>query len=119
MIEFIDWFKGKIEPVTHRVLVTGSRNWNEPLKVIGVLYFIEQLWKDYWPLTLVHGACPTGLDLIVDQHARSRPARWVVETHPAQWGLYGMAAGPRRNQEMVDMGADVGLAWMRLGSRGT
>lgn len=43
----------------------------------------------------------------------------TVERHPAEWDKHGKAAGPIRNQKMVDLGATVCLAFPLPGSRGT
>ena len=40
-----------------------------------------------------------------------------VECHTAQWAKYGKAAGPMRNQEMLDSGIDLVVAFP--GGRGT
>jgi len=42
-----------------------------------------------------------------------------VEVHDANWQKHGNAAGPIRNQEMVDLGADVVFAFPLGESRGT
>jgi hypothetical protein len=44
-----------------------------------------------------------------------------TEPHPADWNKFGLGAGPRRNQEMVDAGADVVFAFpagKSIGTRG-
>lgn len=78
-------------------------------------------------MTIVHGACPTGADafahgwfsLPLDDPTLTA----IEEAHPADWGRYGKGAGPIRNREMVDAGADLVLAFPLPGpksrSRGT
>lgn len=42
---------------------------------------------------------------------------WPTEPHNADWGRYGKGAGPKRNQEMVDSGLDLLIAFP--GGKGT
>lgn len=97
-----------------RLLITGSRDWDDMVAVVRELRQIaEQLPAD---TVLVSGACPTGADAMCEQvwQGMSRP----IERHPAQWQLYGKQAGYIRNAEMVGEGADHCLAFIRNGSRG-
>lgn len=94
-----------------RILVTGSRHWSDELAVMIILLSLPAS-RDY---TLVHGAAP-GLDTIAASAAAA--LGWKVEAFPADWSL-GRSAGPRRNQEMVDAGADLCLAFPFDDSRGT
>lgn len=97
-----------------RILVTGSRNWT----LIGVIVAaLEPLHRNFPYAVLVSGACPTGADRIAEDVWESLGG--TVERHPANWEKYGKAAGPIRNEEMVDLGADVCLAFPLPGSRGT
>jgi hypothetical protein len=107
-----------------RLLTTGSRDWEGTHATIRIqilldtfLAFCEQLGEK---LTVVHGDCPTGADRIVDGWARRRDYAGVtVETFPADWTRLGKAAGPRRNQQMVDAGADMCIGFLRANSTGT
>lgn len=96
-----------------RVLVTGSRDWEDVARIRGVL---AQMIEPNNCLTIVHGACPTGADAIADAWAQR--FSFINERHPADWARYGKAAGFRRNAEMVALGADVCLAFIRNGSKG-
>lgn len=103
-----------------RILVTGSRDWTDAETIREALHaeYLRAVMETGDEPVLVHGHCPTGADAIAD-------AVWLTNTgqlserHPADWDRYGKAAGPRRNQEMVDLGAYVCLAFPLPGSRGT
>lgn len=90
-----------------RVLVTGSRSWTDTEAIATAL---AREWEP--GAVLVTGGCPTGADAIA---ALVWPG--VVELHPADWS-HGKSAGPRRNAEIVALGADVCLAFS-LGTKGT
>lgn len=120
-----------------RILVTGTRDWTDTRHVAGLLGEIDAHAQE--PVTLLHGGQggmvygphgwhARGLDFIAAQEAERYG--WVLEPHPADWegpcrptcrpghrkrrrdGTWVCpAAGPYRNQEMADSGADVCLAW--------
>jgi len=61
------------------------------------------------PIILMHGACPTGVDLVVDKWADRN--MMITKRYPADWKRYGNAAGPIRNQQMVDKGPSYCIAF--------
>lgn len=93
-----------------RVIVTGSRKWRDPAAVIAAL---TDVYLEHGPFLLMHGDCSTGAD--------SYAHTWFEQTHritgcteqrfPAAWETRGRAAGPERNQRMVEAGADLVLAF--------
>lgn len=101
--------------MTYRVLVTGSRTWTDDEVIYEAL---DGIRVERGPgMVVVHGACPRGADRAADRWATFR---WGVtaEPHPAMWGVHGRPAGFIRNQHMVDLGADVCLAFIVDGSAG-
>lgn len=103
-----------------RVLVTGSRDWQDYEAVSGAIVRAVQAWLEIYPQlqrttvtqsVVPHGACPTGADALADQFC-THVTNWTVERHPADWAAYGRAAGFRRNAEMVELGADLCLAFI-------
>lgn len=112
-----------------RALVTGSRDWDDRLAVYRALNDLcDEYALNYPPdehgntmpdpsrLTVVHGDCPTGADHWADQWCISNFLE--AETHPAEWDKYGKSAGFRRNAEMVNVGADICLAFIKNNSKG-
>jgi len=106
-----------------RILITGSRDWeglSAENRVYRVLDAVANLaYQLGEKLTIVHGDCPTGADTCADRWARRREPVVALETHPADWTIYGKAAGPRRNRHMVGLGADMCIAFLRNQSHGT
>jgi hypothetical protein len=119
----------------YRILVSGSRDWPESKDGRATVHSAVLTAADNmahptvdgaWPtVTLVHGDA-RGLDRMAAQVGRELGMQ--VEGHPADWVTcspdcrpghrktkngreYCPDAGPRRNQEMVDLGADVVLGF--------
>ena len=82
------------EKLVKKILVTGDRNWDDITTVVETL-------KNYPPgTTLVHGAC-RGADIICAAVAEA--LGFVVKAYPADWTQFKRAAGPIRNQQMIDV----------------
>lgn len=102
----------------YRVLVTGSRDWEDRELVCDELdrEFRWATAQGRGPIVLVSGNCPTGADHIAEVYWAARGGE--VELHPALWWKWGKKAGFLRNAEMVKQGADVCLAFIRNNSKG-
>lgn len=103
----------------YRVLVTGSRDWVDMDVVHAAL--ATAVYQQV-PAVIVHGACPTGADAQASWWVRMHKVIGLTEeAHPARWrtgGKLDRSAGFRRNAEMVALGADVCLAFIKGGSKG-
>lgn len=96
-----------------RLIITGSRDWSDEYAIYSGIANVA-IPPESW--TLVSGACPTGADRIAEGFAEG--LGMLVERHPADWTHYGNGAGFRRNAEMVNLGADICLAFIRNRSKG-
>lgn len=100
-----------------RILITGSRDYSDHLKIERVFKNVMRKFSSYDSFCLVSGACPTGADNIGEKVASE--LGWQIERYPADWSKDGKAAGPIRNQRMVDTNPDICLAFPLGNSRGT
>lgn len=124
-----------------RILVTGSRDFPNNPEIVKIALLNARDWlydqgvSPDGEILLVHGAA-RGLDQLAARVA-SEQLGWHLEAHPAQWGTHTNAcprhhhgqktckmAGHRRNQEMIDTGVDIVVAFPMHprnsgGSRGT
>ena len=103
-----------------RILITGSRSWEDRAVIRDAL---RAAWIDHGrpaDAVLVSGACPRGADRIAENVWAANGL--AIERHPANWKPDGTtldrSAGFRRNADMVALGADLCLAFIRAGSRG-
>jgi YspA, cpYpsA-related SLOG family len=114
-----------------RILVTGSRDFNDYRTIMrGLTVAIEDVIASRpadKEIVIVHGNA-RGADTLAKEFAlraahymTSKGYRLRHEAHPAKWDEYGRGAGPRRNQEMVDLGADLCVKFVKRGAsnRGT
>lgn len=124
-----------------RIIVTGSRHADvaDPAHRLVVSNALSSAERDggyvTTGMTLVHGAA-TGIDSIARDIATSWG--WAAEGHPARWDecgdgcpprphlrrrrdgrMYCPHAGPRRNEEMCQLGADIVIAFPGPDSTGT
>lgn len=83
-----------------KILVCGSRDWEDPHAVYIVLAGAKTLSDSLEePLEIVHGAAK-GADTIAGQMGDLLGA--TIIPVPADWNKDGKAAGPLRNQKMLD-----------------
>lgn len=104
-----------------RVLVTGSRDWPDKYVVFDALQKAFELSNGN--MVVVHGGCPTGADAYAAEWVRLRMGflGYMVddEPHRADWkGPRKKGAGYARNAEMVNLGADLCLAFIYNDSDG-
>lgn len=89
-----------------RLIACGSRDWTNYEEIERTLLsFIHQFGK---PAALIHGAA-RGADTLAGQAAQRLGI--PVEEYPADWRGNGKGAGPIRNRQMLDTGADYVIAF--------
>ena len=103
-----------------RCLVCGGRDFDDRTLIYNTLYDLSELKdeNDNWlpsDIEIISGAAPGADSIALD---------WAVVNwcqfyeFPADWAKYGKAAGPIRNQQMIDEGKpDLVIAFR--GGRGT
>jgi hypothetical protein len=104
-----------------RILITGSRHLADRRVIVRAICdwaaaVSPEVRDGRPPPVIVHGGA-RGADTLAGEIAHAWG--WAVECHPADWNRYGRAAGPRRNAEMVKLGADICLTFPIGSSPGT
>ena len=80
-----------------RILVCGDRDWTDK----SIIYSILAGYADYDDLVIIEGEA-RGADSIAGEWARDGGVDLMP--FPAKWDEFGKAAGPIRNQQMLDEG---------------
>lgn len=108
----------------NRIIVSGSRTWRNREVIRDAMVKAYEEYPEHEPV-LVYGKHWEGADDIAEDFAMEWG--WHLDPYPADWSLYGPAAGPIRNTFMVRDGANrviVCLNWCekpdcpRLAERG-
>lgn len=76
------------------ILICGSRDWQDKNLILSTILSLR-------PTKIIHGAC-RGADIIAGECAKELGI--LVDEYPADWAKHGKAAGPKRNQQMLDEG---------------
>ena len=86
-----------------RILVCGGRDYAD-------YYHLEEILSNEisWPEVIISGAA-SGADRMAVQWAVTHGIEF--EEYPAQWDLYQNKDGPIRNQQMLDTGIDLVIAF--------
>lgn len=98
-----------------RVVVAGSRNYNDYDKAKEYIDLCISEIKNKYTLIFLSGGC-RGADMLGERYAEENGFK--VERYPAEWDRYGKEAGPKRNREMAE-GADFVICFWDGKSRGT
>lgn len=99
-----------------KILVCGGRDYTDRQTIHRTLDATLQKARDegYKHIRLIHGAA-RGADTFSEEWAKLRGISSTA--YPANWNLYGKAAGIIRNEQMLDQGPNLILAFP--GGRGT
>lgn len=99
-----------------RLLITGGRSFNDK---DTIRKWIKNVEATIGPIeVIIHGANPRGADKLADELADELGIPKL--RFPADWDEHGKAAGPIRNQRMIDEGRPTYvLAFPDPKSRGT
>lgn len=87
--------------MTTRALICGSRTWDDP-------YPIHQVIAALPNEAVIISGIAEGADLLAQRWANHIGHPTAI--FPAEWGKHGKAAGPIRNQRMLDEG-DPDVVW--------
>lgn len=107
-----------------RILITGSRTWPKPAWVMeAIVDYMTEHFAEGVSFVVVQGEAK-GADLFAKDAAKAlKEVGWPItyERHPVSprdWKTHGRKAGYLRNKKMVDLGADVCLAFILNQSKG-
>lgn len=86
-----------------KILICGGRDFTDELLFWGVMDNLSEEFDfdNNQPITIISG-CAKGADTMAINYAIT--CGWELEKYPADWNKHGKAAGPIRNQQMLDEG---------------
>ena len=92
----------------YRLVVAGGRDFKNYLLLSKELKkYINELGSEYSIIILSGGA--SGADTLGEKFAKNHKLK--VERYPAEWKMYGRAAGPKRNAQMIQAADGLIVFW--------
>lgn len=98
-----------------RVIIAGSRDLDPEVSLELVRALASKFEASHGPITVVLSGGARGVDRAGELFAAERGI--PCEVYRAEWGVYGNAAGPRRNGVMVSKAE--GLVCLHTGGAGS
>ena len=95
--------EGRVGRIVMRVLICGGRDYQDRR---GVFAALDRLHAKRGIGCVIHGGA-AGADFLAGAWADERGI--TTATFPADWSTHGLAAGPLRNQQMIDEGKPDGV----------
>lgn len=80
----------------NRIIICGTRTFNDDELLYDKL---DKITKDMTDVEIISGACE-GADNIGEKYAKDKGL--LLKVFPANWDKYGAAAGPLRNEQMLN-----------------
>jgi glycerophosphoryl diester phosphodiesterase len=96
-----------------KVIIAGSRNFTNYQKLEKEC---DQFFQEQKNIEIVSGGHYKGADKLGEQYVKEKELK--LKRFPAEWNIYGKAAGPKRNKEMA-IYADALIVFWDGKSRGT
>jgi hypothetical protein len=107
----------------YRIIVTGGRSYDDAQAKVHVFSVLDEIHAEHGIEMVMHGACGwklsdsrthirrfmRGADAMAHDWATEKMI--LVHPYPADWRTHGKGAGRSRNQAMVDVGADLVVAF--------
>lgn len=103
--------------MARKVAISGSRNYPSGKSWLVQQCIATEYRRCNGEILFLVGDCPTGVDSITKSFLET--AGWDFKEFFADWEKYGKKAGPYRNMDMIDYGAELLIAFPENGSKGT
>lgn len=99
-----------------KVLICGGRDYTNTNQFNR---FMHNFVAENGPITCIVQGGQSGADAMARFYANQRILTIFLQTYRAEWEIYGRAAGPLRNQKMLEKNPDIAWVIAFPGGRGT
>ncbi|MBR4868132.1 MAG: DUF2493 domain-containing protein [Clostridia bacterium] len=101
--------------MTKKIVIAGCRHYTDYVEAEAYIDFCISEIRHKHTLIFVSGGC-RGADALGERYAKKNG--YPIERYPADWKVFGKAAGPIRNKKMAEI-ADYIICFWDEKSKGT